>query len=126
MHLLFAAHSFVGHANFVAKWKDLPMKKLYVLILNLFCFALVFPLHAQEVFWVAADRYQGAARLITALTNSGQDTEYPIPNTNNDLWGDIRPQIYKGSDGNIYGINSNAEGTLFFKITNHGIFPVYQ
>ncbi|HEY0743645.1 MAG TPA: choice-of-anchor tandem repeat GloVer-containing protein [Chryseosolibacter sp.] len=102
------------------------MKKLYVLLLTLLSFPLVFPLHAQEVFWAAADRYQGAARLVTALTNSGKNVEYPIPPTNNDLWGDIRPQIYKGSDGNIYGVNKNAEGTLLYKITNDGIFPVYQ
>jgi uncharacterized repeat protein (TIGR03803 family) len=126
LYLLPVASVFGRHANFVDKVKGSNMKKLYVSIVSVLLFACVFRINAQEVFWVAADRYQGAARLVTELTKDGKETEYPIPPTNDDLWGDIRPQIYKASDGFIYGLNKNANGTLLYKITNDGIFPVHQ
>ncbi|HEY0771970.1 MAG TPA: choice-of-anchor tandem repeat GloVer-containing protein, partial [Sphingobacteriaceae bacterium] len=102
------------------------MKKRYTLFLSLLFFALVSPLHGQEVFWVAANPYQGSARLVTALSEIGTVAASPIPTSNDNLWGDVRPQLYRGSDGNMYGFNRNAEGTLLYKITENGIYPVYQ
>lgn len=103
------------------------MKKLYgTFFLTLLFMALITRLHAQEAIWAAAQHYQGPSSFITALSAGGQRIDHPVPYNNDDLWGDNRPQIYLAGDGNVYGLTQNSQGSLLYKITNNGIFPVHQ
>lgn len=103
------------------------MKKLYcIFFLSFLIISVITRLHAQEVIWAAANPYQGSSRLVTAVSGNGAQVDHPIPFNNDDLWGTNRPSIYLASDGNVYGFTQNFEGSLLYKITDNGIFPVRQ
>jgi uncharacterized repeat protein (TIGR03803 family) len=103
------------------------MKKIYNFILAASCFVLCFKISsAQPTLWGAIDSYNSFQDPLFYVTLDGSDFTYPLPPANEGDYGDLGNSLFRGKDGNVYGLNYNNEGHIFYKITKDGIFKIYQ
>jgi uncharacterized repeat protein (TIGR03803 family) len=102
------------------------MKKCYPTLLAVITLFIFAPAYAQEVFLGTFDRYLEPAQLVFTLSADASQFSEPIPKNNDNLWGYDNPEILLGKDGNVYGLNQNEAGGLFYKITKDGLFIVHQ
>jgi uncharacterized repeat protein (TIGR03803 family) len=104
------------------------MRKIYSALLTSVC-VLCCSLfaHAQETIWGTLDSYNSDnfPSGVFYVNMDGSNITRPLP-TGPGLYEYGVRQLFRGRDGNVYGLSYNEAGHLFFRITKDGVFPIYQ